>query len=97
VLVDEERDLIYTGKRLTTPGDPGVAILDGVERLLHEADERANMLLTSHRDALERLVAVLLERETVDGEDVMRILDGDGARGARTAPPRPDEVVRPRP
>src|SRR3954447_22017166 len=38
VLVDEQRDLIYTGKRLTTPGDPGVAILDGVARLLGEAD-----------------------------------------------------------
>src|SRR6058998_549237 len=34
VLVDEHRDLIYTGKRLTTPGDPSVAITAGIERLL---------------------------------------------------------------
>jgi len=37
VLVDERRDLIYTGKRLTTAGDPSVAIADGVRRLLAEA------------------------------------------------------------
>jgi len=37
VLVDEHRDLIYTGKRLTTPGDPSVAITDGIERLLPHA------------------------------------------------------------
>ncbi|NKB55797.1 MAG: hydantoinase/oxoprolinase family protein [Alphaproteobacteria bacterium] len=37
VLVDEERDLIYTGKRLTTPDDPSAAILDGTARLLTEA------------------------------------------------------------
>jgi N-methylhydantoinase A len=38
VLVDEHRDLIYTGKRLTTPDDPSTAIAAGVERVLHEAD-----------------------------------------------------------
>jgi N-methylhydantoinase A len=38
VLVDERRDLIYTGKRLTTPGDPSLAIAEGIERLLREAD-----------------------------------------------------------
>jgi N-methylhydantoinase A len=37
VLVDEARDLIYTGKRLTTPGDPGDAIVAGLERLLGDA------------------------------------------------------------
>ena len=36
VLVDERQDLIYTGKRLTSP-DPSEAILGGLERLLREA------------------------------------------------------------
>lgn len=38
VLVDEMRDLIFTGKRLTTPEDPSVAIIDGLERLVAEAE-----------------------------------------------------------
>ncbi|MCC7047379.1 MAG: hydantoinase/oxoprolinase family protein [Alphaproteobacteria bacterium] len=37
VLVDESRKLIFTGKRLTTPGDPSIAIIEGAERLLREA------------------------------------------------------------
>ena len=37
VLVDEKRDLIFTGKRLTTPEDPGLAITDGLERLVSES------------------------------------------------------------
>ena len=37
VLVDEERDQIFTGKQLTTPSDPSAAILDGVGRLLSDA------------------------------------------------------------
>ncbi len=37
VMVDEGREQIYTGKRLTTPGDPSIAIIEGAERLLSEA------------------------------------------------------------
>ena len=42
VLVDEERDQIFTGKRLTTPDDPSAAILDGTARLLKEAETEAS-------------------------------------------------------
>ena len=38
VLVDEARDLIFTGKQLTTSFDPGIAICEGVERIAREAD-----------------------------------------------------------
>ncbi|MEC8135521.1 MAG: hydantoinase/oxoprolinase family protein [Pseudomonadota bacterium] len=37
VLVDEKRDLIFTGKRQTTPEDPSIAITDGLERLVSES------------------------------------------------------------
>ena len=37
VLVDELRDLIYTGKRLTSSHDPSEAIFAGLARLLREA------------------------------------------------------------
>jgi cell division protease FtsH len=42
-----------------------------VERLLNEADERATTLLRSHREALDRVVSLLVERETIDGSDVL--------------------------
>ena len=38
VLVDEKRDLIFTGKRLTTPEDPSLAITDGLDRLVSESE-----------------------------------------------------------
>ena len=37
VLVDEARDIIFTGKRLTTAADPSIAITAGVARLLADA------------------------------------------------------------
>jgi len=45
-----------------------------VAKLLRQAEQRATALLTKHRDALDRLTELLLERETVDGTDVDEIL-----------------------
>jgi cell division protease FtsH len=45
-----------------------------VAKLLVEAEQRATELLTSHRDALDRLTELLRERETVDGTDVDQVL-----------------------
>jgi cell division protease FtsH len=45
-----------------------------VGRLLRQAEDRATRMLTEHRDALDRLTELLLERETVDGTDVDQVL-----------------------
>ena len=45
-----------------------------VGKLLREAEGRAMAMLTSHREALDRLTELLLERETVDGTDVDDVL-----------------------
>jgi len=45
-----------------------------VANLLRQAEQRATAMLTQHRDALERLTELLLERETVDGTDVDQVL-----------------------
>jgi cell division protease FtsH len=45
-----------------------------VERLLKEASERAAGLLETHREALDRVVKLLLERETIEGAEVEAIV-----------------------
>jgi len=50
------------------------AAIDGeVSKLLRQAEDRAVKLLQEHRPELDSLVALLLERETVDGSDVYRL------------------------
>jgi cell division protease FtsH len=44
-----------------------------VTRLLREAEERATELLEQHREALDMLTALLLERETLDGSIVYEL------------------------
>ena len=55
-----------------------------VERILKEANERATTLLSDHREALDRVMALLLERETIDGGDVM---DAAGNKPEQQAAP----------
>ncbi len=45
-----------------------------VATLLREAEQQATATLTNHRQALDRLAELLLERETIDGTDLDEIL-----------------------
>jgi cell division protease FtsH len=51
------------------------AIDQEVARLLRDAETRATALLRGHRDTLDRVIALLLERETISGSDLTAILD----------------------
>ena len=47
-----------------------------VKRLLDAAHARAREILEANRDLLDELAAALLERETLDGEEIGLLLDG---------------------
>ena len=59
-----------------------------VKRLLDEAYAKANVILKEHRELLERIAAALLERETVDRDD-LDLLAKNQALPPREAPPAP--------
>ncbi|MGH9068831.1 MAG: ATP-dependent zinc metalloprotease FtsH [Acidimicrobiales bacterium] len=65
-----------------------------VSRLVREAEERATALLADHRDALSRLVDILLEHETVDGSEVYAVLGRPNRlEPARAGTPHPAPPV----
>jgi cell division protease FtsH len=45
-----------------------------VARLLREAEDTATKLLRGHRETLDRVISLLLERETIDGSDLAAIV-----------------------
>jgi cell division protease FtsH len=64
------------------------AAIDGeVSKLLRQAEERAVNLLSTHRPELDSLVALLLERETVDGSDVYRLAGVPDRSAGLSMPP----------
>ena len=83
------------------------AVIDAeVARLLREAEGTAVSLIREHQDELGRLADLLLERETVDGAEVYRLLglpvperrpDAQQIAPARPAVPVPPTPRTPRP
>jgi cell division protease FtsH len=49
---------------------------DEVRRFVIDGHETAKRLLTEHREALDKLAQALLERETLDAEDVDAVVAG---------------------
>jgi len=47
-----------------------------VRRLIDEAYQSAHSIVESHADAMHRIAAALLERETIDAEEVKMLIDG---------------------
>jgi ATP-dependent Zn protease len=62
-----------------------------VEVLLREAKETARRLLTEHRHLLEPLVAALVERNELVGDEITDVLE----RAALSGPARPVEAAQP--
>ena len=66
-----------------------------VSRLLREAEERAIALIRAHHDELCRLADLLVEKETVDGDEVYRILGKPVPKGQQAVPIAPARVGAP--
>jgi cell division protease FtsH len=62
------------------------AIDEEVSRLLLEAEERARTLLTENRVALDFVVGVLLEKETITGQELTDAVRASHAATSDTAP-----------
>ena len=55
--------------------DVASAIDDEIRMLINQAHEEARSIITTHRAALDRIAEVLLEKETVDAEEVAEIFE----------------------
>ena len=67
-LGQDDPNAIFTGPKIS--GATAEKIDEEVSRLLVEAHDEAERFLLEHRDMLDRLSALLLVTETIDGEDL---------------------------
>jgi len=70
---------------------------DEVKRFLDEAHERARGILTEYRVLLDQIAATLLERETIDREDLDLIIQGKALPPVTPSSPSPPAAVQPTP
>lgn len=72
---------VIFGVQMTTQKDYSMATADIVDaevrELVEKAYSRATQIITTHVDILHKLAQLLIEKETVDGEEFMSLfIDG---------------------
>ena len=70
---------------------------DEVKRLIDEAYARATIILSGNRELLDRIAATLLERETIDREDLDRLVKNLPLAPRTTLPPADTPAATPTP
>ena len=68
--------------------DTARVIDEEVERILREQEQRCRETLHEHRNGLDLVARALLERETIDGAEVTRLIEMGGEHAAEEAPAR---------
>jgi cell division protease FtsH len=66
---------------------------DEIRRIIEEAHEKARMVLTERTEELHRISKILLEVETIDREQFLRLLDGESEEAVfppKAEPPAED-------
>jgi len=91
----ESQGQVFLGEDLMTSAreysdDTARLIDEEVARILREQEDRARALITKHRRGLDLVAQALLERETVEGSEVARLvqegLSPNGSTPAATSP-----------
>lgn len=86
-----KHDEVFLGREIAQPRDHSeetARIIDNeVRKILIDSMHKAEQLLRDNIDMLHKTSKVLLERETIDGDELDKILKGE------ELPPRPPKVV----
>jgi cell division protease FtsH len=75
-----KQELVFLGREIAEQRNYSEKVAEEIDeevrRLVDHAYQTARSLLIENRDRLDRLVKILLEEETIEGDDLRRILDG---------------------
>lgn len=74
----EKQELVFLGKEIGEQREYSEKVAqeidEEVRRIIREAYERAKEILTKHRDKLDRLAQALMEKETLEGDELKAYL-----------------------
>src|SRR5215211_1292082 len=79
-VLGRNHDLPFLGREMSAEPDYSEEVAreidEEIRRVIEEAHERALSVLKEHMDELHRLSAILIERETIDKDQFLRLLEG---------------------
>jgi cell division protease FtsH len=79
-VLGRNHDLPFLGREMSAEPDYSEEVAreidEEIRRVIEEAHDRALAVLREHMDELHRLSAILIERETIDKDQFLRLLEG---------------------
>jgi cell division protease FtsH len=98
VAFGEKDEAVFLGREIATHRDfseeTAETIDTEIRRIIDDAYDRALKLLKARKDDLEKIAEVLLERETLTGEEIDLLLEGGELPPMKTAEVKTDEPVK---
>jgi cell division protease FtsH len=99
IAVEERGQEIFLGREFASRREvsehTAKMVDEEVKKLLDQAYERARVVLTEHRDVLDRIAAALLELETLNGEEVLLLKQGKPLPPRQGPPATPPSASAP--
>jgi cell division protease FtsH len=93
----KKEEMVFLGREISEQrnySDEVAAKIDAeVREIIDRAYARATEALTTHREVLDRLAALLVEKETIEHEEFEALFEG--IVPPRSGPPTPKKVVTP--
>ncbi len=79
-VLGRNHDMPFLGREMSAEPDYSEEVAreidEEIRRVIEEAHQRARDVLTEHMEELHRLSAILIERETIDKDQFLRLLEG---------------------
>ncbi len=76
----EKQELVFLGKEIGEQREYSEKVAQEIDEevrsIIQRAYERAKEILRTHRDKLDRLAQALMEKETLEGEELKAYLEG---------------------
>ena len=95
-VLGRNHDLPFLGREMSAEPDYSEEVAreidDEIRRIIEEAHEQATVVLREHMEELHRISNILIERETIDKDQFLRLLAGDPEEEVF-----PDEAPEPQP
>jgi cell division protease FtsH len=80
-VLGRNHDLPFLGREMSAEPDYSEEVAreidDEIRRIIEEAHEMAHKVLREHMEELHRISNILIERETIDKDQFLRLLAGD--------------------
>ena len=92
----KREEMVFLGKEISEQRDysEGVAaaIDDEVLELVDNAYKNASRIINSNRDKLDKLAKYLIQNETIEGDQLIKILDDDSPESGKAPTPSPSSA-----